>query len=186
MVLWMSMPEIEKMKGTRPFEVSPFILFVREQLDRLRPMFRQSVAMRVALHRHPGLTGSMEAAAEILAAVPGIELVELGQPSVGLMSNYLSTLPEFKRELYRNELEAAAAAQVDALVTVYHPDHQELCAHEGEYAFRVVNLLEVIGSSMGLRQHDEYKRLKLLQDVEAIADDCADLARENNLDLTTA
>ncbi|MGE5259680.1 MAG: heterodisulfide reductase-related iron-sulfur binding cluster [Actinomycetota bacterium] len=181
----MSMPEIERMKGIRPFEMNPFILFVRDQLDRLRPMFCQSVAMRVALHRHPGLTGSMEAAAEILAAVPGIELVELGQPSAGLMSNYLSTLPEFKRELYRNELEAAAAAQVDALVTVYHPDHRELCAHEGEYAFRVVNLLEVIGSSMGFHQHDEYKRLKLLRDVEAIADDCADLARENNLDLTT-
>ncbi|MGH9353594.1 MAG: (Fe-S)-binding protein, partial [Terriglobia bacterium] len=181
----MSMPEIEKMKGYRPFEMSPFILFLREQLDRLRPMFRQTVDMRVALHRHPGLTGSMEAAAEILAAVPGIELVELGQPCAGLMSNYLATLPDYKRELYRNELDAAAAAGIDALVAVYHPDHRELCAHEGEYPFRVLNVLEVVGASMGLHQSDEYKRLKLLQDVEAIAEDCADLAREHNLDPTT-
>jgi Fe-S oxidoreductase len=180
-----SMPEIERMKGTRPFEMSPFILFLREQLDRLRPMLRKNVAMRVALHRHPGLTGSMEAATEILAAVPGIELVELAQPSAGLMSNYLSTLPSYKRELYRNELDAAASADVDALVTVYHPDHRELCAHEGEYAFRVLNLLEVVGASMGLHHSDEYKRLKLLQDVDAIADDCADLAREYSLDPIT-
>lgn len=180
-----SMPEIERMKGTRPFEMSPFILFLREQLDRLRPMLRNNVAMRVALHRHPGLTGSMEAAAEILAAVPGIELVELGQPSAGLMSNYLSTLPSYKRELYRNELNAVAGAEVDALVTVYHPDHRELCGHEGEYTFRVLNLLEVVGTSMGLHHSDEYKRLKLLQDVDAIADDCADLAREYSLDPIT-
>jgi Fe-S oxidoreductase len=180
-----SMPEIEKMRGARPFEMSPFILFLREQLERLRPMLRNTVDMRVALHRHPGLTGSMDAAAEILAAVPGIELVELGLPAAGLMSNYLSTVPDYKRQLYRKELDAAAAAQVDALVTVYHPDHRELCAHEGEYSFRVLNLLELVAASMGLHRNDEYKRLKLLQDVDAIAEDCADLAREHNLDPAT-
>jgi Fe-S oxidoreductase len=178
----MSMPEIEKMKGSRPFEMSPFILYLREQLDRLRPMLRHVVDMRIALHRHPGLTGSMEAAAELLAAVPGVTLVELGLPAAGLMSNYLSTLPDYKRELYRNELDAAAAAHVDALITVYHPDHRELCAHEGERSFRVLNLLEVVGASMGLHRDDEYKRLKLLQDVDAIAADCADLAGEHKLD----
>lgn len=181
----MSLPEIEKMKGSRPFEMSPFILYLREQLDRLRPMFRHKVDMRVALHRHPGLTGSMEAAVELLAAVPGVTLVELGLPAAGLMSNYLSTLPHYKRELYRNELEAAAVAKVDALITVYHPDHRELCAHEREYSFSVLNLLEVIGASMGLHRDDEYKRLKLLQDVDAIAADCADLASEHNLDPTS-
>ncbi len=101
------------------------------------------------------------------------------------MSNYLSTLPNYKRELYRNELDAAAAARVDALVTVYHPDHRELCAHESEYAFRVLNLLEVVGASMGLHRNDEYKRLKLLQDVDAIAEDCADLAEQHGLDPAT-
>ena len=180
-----SMPEIERMKGTRPFEMTPFILYLREQLGRLRPMFSQKVEMRVALHRHPGLTGSMDAAAEILAAVPGIELVELGLPSAGLMSNYLSTVPSYKRELYHNELDAAEAARVDALVTVYHPDHRELCAHEGEYNFRVLNLLDIVGASMGLHHSDEYKRLKLLQDVDAIAEDCTDLAKEHSLDPTT-
>jgi hypothetical protein len=177
-----SLPEIEKMKGARPFEMTPFILYLREQLDRLRPMLRRSVDMRVALHRHPGLTGSMEAAADILAAVPGIELVELGQPSAGLMSNYLSTLPDYKRALYRDELDAAAAAGVDALVTVYHPDHRELCAHEGDHPFRVLNFLDIVAASMGLSRSDEYKRLKLMQDADAIAQDCADLAGAYNLD----
>ena len=38
--------------------------------------------MRVALHRHPGVAGVVESAAEILTAVPGIELVDLNQPAV--------------------------------------------------------------------------------------------------------
>ena len=180
-----AMPEIEKMRGARPFEMTPFMLFLRDRLDQLRSLLRERVDMRIALHRHPGLTGAMEAAAEILAAVPGIELVDLQQPAVGLMSNYLAALPGYKSELYRNEFEAASAAGVDALVAVYHPDHRELCAHELEYPFRILNVLDIVGASMGLRRSDEYKRLKLLQDVDAIANDCRDIAADHGLDADT-
>ena len=81
----------------------------------------------------------MEAAEEILRAVPGIELVELDQPAVGLQSVNLATLPAYKRELQLKELEAARAAGVDALAAVYHSDHRELCAHERDWPFRIVN-----------------------------------------------
>jgi hypothetical protein len=141
--------------------------------------------MRVALHRHTGAAGVMEAAAETLSSVPGIELVDLGQPSVGLMSNYLRALPAYKRELQLRELEAARDAGVDALVAVYHADYRELCAHERDWPFKVVNALEVIGKAMGLHQDDHYKRLKLKQDVDAILADCADLAARHGLEPAT-
>ena len=57
---------------------------------------------------------------------------------------------------------------VDALVAVYHVDHRELCAHERDWPFQILNLLEVVGASMGLGYPDHYKRLKLLQDVDLI------------------
>jgi heterodisulfide reductase subunit D len=180
-----AMPEIEKIKGSRPFEMTPFMLFLRERLEQLRPLMRERVDLRIALHRHPGLTGAMEAAAEILVAVPGVELVDLHQPAAGLMSNYLAPLPNFKRELYRQEFAAASAAGIDALVAVFHPDHRELCAHENDQDFRILNVLDIVGASMGLRRSDEYKRLKLLQDVDAIADDCRDLATRHGLDADT-
>jgi hypothetical protein len=117
----------------------------------------------------------MEAAEEILRAVPGIEIVDLQQPAVGLMSNYLRSLPDYKRKLQLDELAAARAAQVDALVAVYHPDHRELCAHERDFPFRILNLLEIVGESMGLAQEDRFKRLKKLQDAELILSETRDL-----------
>jgi Fe-S oxidoreductase len=181
-----SLPQIEQMRGTRPFEMTPFMLFLRGRLDDLRPLLRERVDMRIALHRHPGVTGAMQAAAEILNAVPGIEIVELNQPAAGLMSNYLATVPDYKKKLIRDELEAARAAHVDALVAVYHPDHRELCAHEAEYPFRILNVLEIVGASMGFAREDRYKALKLMQDAEAIAVDCADLAARHGLDPATS
>jgi Fe-S oxidoreductase len=176
-----TLPTIERARGSRPFEMTPFMRFLGEKLDALRPLLHEPVPMRVALHRHPGVDGVMQAAERILRAIPELQLVELGIPAVGLMSNALATLPDYKRELYRRELDAAQAARVDAVVAVYHADHRELCAHEREYSFRVMNVLELVGRSMGLVREDHYKRLKLMQDVDAIAADCADLAARHQL-----
>jgi heterodisulfide reductase subunit D len=177
-----TLPAVEKTRGARPFEMTPFMLFLRRHLDRLRPHLRERADMRIALHRHPGLKGVVEAAEDILRAVPGIELIDLHQPAVGLMSNYFRALPAYRRELQKNELDAAEEAGVDALVAVYHADHRELCAHERDYPFRIMNMLEIVGESMGIRHADHFKRLKMLQDVDAIAADCGDLAREHGLD----
>ena len=142
--------------------------------------------MRIALHLHPGVRGVVGAARALLRAVPGIEIVELGQPAVGLMSNALNALPDYKRELQRAELDAAAAAGVDALVNVYHVDHRELCVHERDYPFRILNILEIIGASMGLHHNDSFKRLKIMQDADAIVADCADLLARHDIDAGAA
>ncbi len=39
---------------------------------------------------------------------------------------------------------------------------------------------------MGLHHDDNYKRLKIMQDVDAILADCADLAAQHRLDPATA
>src|SRR5262249_30134032 len=163
-----TLPTLERAGATRPFEMTPFMLFLHSRLETLRPLMRKPVPLRIALHRQPGVAGVMEAAAELLSSVQGVELIDLHQPSVGLMSNYLRALPAYKRELHLKELEAARDAGVDALVTVYHADYRELCAHERDWPFEVINMLEIVGASMGLRHEDHYKRLKLTQDVDAI------------------
>jgi heterodisulfide reductase subunit D len=159
------LPTFEREIGKRPFDMTPFIRFLRQNLERLRPYLHTRVEMRVGLHRHPGVAGVMEAAEEILRAVPGIELIDLKQPAVGLQSINLAVLPAYKREVQLRELEAAREAGVDALAAVYHSDHRELCAHERDWPFRIVNILEIVGESMGFRHEDRYKNLKMTQDV---------------------
>lgn len=181
-----TLPAMERQGGGRPFEMTPFLLFLRSRLDDLKPHMREPVALRVALHQHPGVAGVMEAAADLLQAVPGVTLVDLEQPAVGLQSVYLNVLPQYRRELELKELEAAREAGVDALVTVYHSDHRSLCAHEREWPFRIVNLLEIVGQSMGVHRHDRFKELKLLQDADLIVAECQDLIAKHALDAAAA
>jgi len=181
-----TLPTVERQRGARPFEMTPFMRFLAARLDQLKPLLKQRVAMRVALHRHPGVSGVVEAAEVLLAAVPGVELVDLGQPGVGLQSVNLHVLPAYKRELQLRELEAARDAKIDALAAVYHSDHRELCAHERDWPFRIVNVLEIIGASMGLHEEDQYKRLKVMQDADAIVADCGDLIAQHRLDAELA
>ena len=166
--------------------MAPFVLFLAERLDALRPLLRLPVRKRVGLHEHPGVPGISEAATAILRAVPGLDLVELEQPRVGYMCNALNPLPAFKRQVHQAQFEAAAAAGVTTLAGIYHACHRDLCSHERDWPFEVVNFLELVGESMGLVRSDLFKRLKLMQDVDAILAETAPLIATNGLDLEEA
>jgi hypothetical protein len=170
-----TIPTIEKVRGSRPFEMTPFMLFLKTRFEDLRPLLKNPVKLRIALHKHPGVKGVVEAGTELLRMVPGIEIMDLHQPAVGLMSNSLNALPEYKRGLQLAELEAAEAAGIDALVAIYHVDHRELCAHERDWPFQIINILDIVGASMGLHHEDHFKRLKIMQDADAIVADCKDM-----------
>jgi len=122
----------------------------------------------------------------LLRAVPGITIVRLDVPAVGLQSNSLASLPAYQKELHLRELELAAKAGVDALISVYHTDHRELCAHERDWPFRILNVLDIVGASMGLHQDDHYKTMKIKQDVDAIIADASDLITRHGVNLDTA
>jgi hypothetical protein len=100
----MTLPTVEKARGAKPFDMTPFTLFLRRHLDRMRPLLRERVPMHIALRRHPGVHGVVEAAEEILCAVPGIDVVDLQQPAVGLQANNLRVLPQYRRTLQEQEL----------------------------------------------------------------------------------
>jgi hypothetical protein len=94
-------------------------------------------------------------------------------------------LPDYRRQLQQAELAAAEAAGIDALVAIYHSDHRELCAHERDWPFRILNIYEIVGASMGLHHDDHFKRFKIMQDADAILADCRDLVQEHGLDVET-
>jgi Fe-S oxidoreductase len=170
-------------RGDPGYALDAFVVYLAGQLERLRPLMRRRVEKRVGLHEHPGVAGVRESAVRLLKAIPGLTFVDLAQPDAGYMCNTLQPLPAFKRELHQNLLEAAAAARVDALAGVYHACHRELCSHEVDWPFEVVNFLELIGESMGIRREDSYKRLKKMQDADAILADVMDLVERHGLAL---
>lgn len=176
---------LETYAGRRdaPFDMTPFVIHLAGRLDDLRPLMTRPVAKRVGLHEHPGVPGITEAARTILEAIPGLEFVDLEQPRVGYMCNKLDVLPEFKREVHAEQLAAAEAAGVDALAGIYHACHRDLCSHERDWSFDVVNFMELVGESMGLERPDLFKRLKIMQDVDAIIADSTDMIDAYDLDL---
>jgi len=47
-------------------------------------------------------------------------------------------------------------------------------------------VLEIVGASMGISEADHFKRLKMMQDADAIVADCADLMGQHGIDTATA
>ncbi len=175
------LPTYEKVTNSKPFEMTPFVLFLETKIQELKPLLRNRVEQKIALHLHPGIHGLPEAARNLLRAVPGIEIIDLELPEIGLMSNSLSTVPRLKKNLQRDELKAAEAAGIDALAAVYHADHRELCAHERDMPFQIINFLEIIGAAMGIYRNDYFKSLKIKQDSEAILADCAPILSSHGI-----
>jgi heterodisulfide reductase subunit D len=63
--------------------MTPFMRFLGQRLNQLTPHLQRAIPMRVALHRHPGVAGVMEAAAKILGAIPGVTIGDLKRKRVG-------------------------------------------------------------------------------------------------------
>jgi hypothetical protein len=89
-------------------------------------------------------------------------------------------------QLHLDELTAAERAGIDALAAIYHADHRDLCAHERDWPFAIVNILDVVGASMGLERNDHFKRLKMKQDADLILDDCTEMLTRYDFDREAA
>jgi Fe-S oxidoreductase len=164
------------------FDMTMFAVFLDRHLDALKAHMTRPVNKRVALHEHPGAVGVVAAVKRVLSAIPGIDLVDLDLPQVGYMLTSLRAVPEFRRKLIAMELKAAEDAGVTTLAGIYHADHRELAGHESQWSFEIINFMELIGQSMGLHRDDVFKRLKTMQDVDAILADSADLIAAHGLD----
>jgi len=167
------------------FNLQHVVPYIAARIELLRSHFVHPVKKRIALHEHPGVAGVTEGVVKILAAIPGIEIVDLEQPRVGYMCNSLAPVPAYKRELHARELDAATGAGVDCLVGIYHACHRELCAHEATSPFKIVNFLELVGEAMGVERDDLFKQWKMMQDVDRVLAEIAGQAATAGLDLET-
>ena len=84
-------------------------------------------------------------------------------------SRYINALgrPAWQEHVAR-VAEAAAAAGVDVLATVYHSCQREICDLEGRSPFAVINYVTLLAEAMGLpAEEDWFKRQRLAGDPAA-------------------
>lgn len=171
------------------FATAMFPVYLARRLGELAPMMTARVEKRIALVEFPGALGVTDAVLALLGAVPGLAVVTLDLPAdlprAGYQMSAFAALPDFRRRMLAETFRAAERAGVDAVVSVFHADHRELVSHEGAWPFEVVNYMELLGAALGFRREDVYKRLKLMQDADAIFADIADQAARHGLDAET-
>ena len=177
----MSLPNFSE-DGRPVFDMTMFAVYLERRLDDLKPLLTRPVNKRIALHEVAGELGVTEAVKNILSQIPGLEIVDLDVPQVGYAITSLRAVPDFRRKQIAMELQQAEDAGVTTLAGIYHSDHRELVGHESQWNFEVVNFMELIGESMGLQRDDLFKRMKLMQDVDAILADSADMIDTYGLD----
>ena len=180
-----ALPTFEKSRQEQvPFDMLAFYVWLAGRLDDLKPLMKTPVNRRIALVERPGIPGARDAAIEIAMAIPGVEYVPL--PDVqraAISSNYLTLLPDFKEKLFHDEFDACVEAGVDTLATIFHPCHRETCHLGEDKPFEIVNLMELVGESMGIHVPDLFKKLKIMGDIDRIIADSADMIAEHNLNV---
>lgn len=160
-------PAYREMTGAS-IDMSMFPVWLAARLDALKPLLTRRVEKRVALFEYAGELGVMEAVRELLNAVPGVEIVEIGTSAIGYTGIALAPLGSYHGDTVQAALAEAAAAGVDSLIGIYHGDHRDFAGRQADWPFQMQNYMELIGESMGLAHPDRFKELRLMADADAI------------------
>lgn len=145
------------------YDMQYFMELLYEKRAQLKPLLRHPVPMRVFVHRHVGFNDLVpvnDMAPELLALIPGIEVVEDNYRGPGYMCAHLATVPAAMTRLIRETEARMRRARAEALVTLYHQCQRELVDLEAQGVTQVFNYMQLVARSMGLAYEDEYKAWK--------------------------
>lgn len=175
----------EMMQADVPYPVQHCTEFLLEHLDRFT--FVRPVEARVAFHRHVGFPArerEAAAAAALLKAVPGVELLDPGaDPAMDYQCRRAddpAKRAEWER-LARAQLDRAQELGADIFATLYHGCQRLLCGFERWYPFAVEHYLTVLGRALGVEHEDRFKRYLLSGDPEAVLADLSPCMRAHGV-----
>lgn len=145
------------------YAIEYFAELLYENRERLKPLLKNAVPMRVFVHRHSGFNDKVAVnrmVPEILSLIPGLELVEDDYRAPGYMCAHLATVPKAMVDMVGQTEERMQRKQAVALVTLFHQCQRELVGLEAQGVTQVFNYMQLIARSMGLTYEDEYKAWK--------------------------
>ena len=154
--------ELEQAVEPASFDLGHISEFLAANLDALKARFKpDQPKRRVVIHEHLGIGATLASIANLLKAVPNLELVELPQDS-GFSYACGGQAAKFKdreQAIHRALAEGAVAAGADTIVTMYHSCHRALSGAEVIYPLKVVNFTDVLAEALGRGGHPDYYRL---------------------------
>lgn len=145
------------------YDMQYFVELLHENRERLKPLLVHPVPMRVFLHRHVGFNDKVavnEMVPELLAMIPGLEVVEDDYRGPGYMCAHLATVPAAMLDLVKETEARIRRTGADALVTFFHQCQRELVGLEAQGVTQVFNYMQLVARAMGLAYEDEYKAWK--------------------------
>lgn len=145
------------------YEMQYFADLLHGKREQLKALLMHPVPMRILVHKHIGFNDKVAVnriVPEILALIPGLEVVDDGFAAPGYMCAHLATLPPAMARMVRETESRLKEKKCDALVTMYHQCQRELVGLEAQGVTQVFNYMQLVARAMGLEYEDEYKALK--------------------------
>lgn len=156
--------------------------------------FTDTVPARVALHAHGASEARRregEAGRQLLAAVPGVEVVALepeprfGRSCSPAVQATVGGVPAWEA-LVRAEIGRARAGGADTLATIYHGCQRMLCAFEVEARIGIEHYLSVFARGLGIHFEDTYKKYRQWADPDRILADMTPCQQASGVDPAAA
>lgn len=153
------------MPAERPFHHSNLSELFVDQLERIKPMM-QPVNKTVVLHVHEHSDARVRDAQNVeklLRAIPGLRVVP-AKNNVG-PGAHCQFLAPMSKENQQAMFAEAAALGATTLVVPYHSCYRQHLKMELRFPVKVEHYLSVLGASLQITAREEYKRLRLLDDL---------------------
>ncbi len=156
-----------------------------ERLDRLQPLLTTPVRRRAILHTHVGMAEYGDNVHRLLAAVPGLEIVEvMAEPGYTCGGSGADRSPALKAQARDALLERIRHDDVDTLISLYHGCHGQLSRLEAEGDVEVLNFTDLLVEALGeAPREDRAKHLRMMDDWRLVFEEGAPWLKANGIDV---
>lgn len=168
------------------FDINHVTDFICERLDQLRGKFIRPIPKRVVIHAHTGYRNIGENVTALVAAIPGIEVIEtVYESGYTCGGSGCNRAPGLQAVEHKHLLDRVAATGADILVTLYHGCHGSFIGSEAAGRHRVLNFTDLLVEALGERPHpDHNKHYQLENDLETTIAEAQPYLRANGIEIS--
>jgi heterodisulfide reductase subunit D len=166
------------------FEFGHFTTYLADHLDELRLKFVRPLPLKAVLHAHVGLADLGRNVARVLAAIPGLQLVDtVAESGYTCGGSGCARAPELMKKEHAQLIDRVRETGAGVLVTFYHNCHAAFVRAENEGGLRVLNYTDLLVEALGAAPHEDvFKRLRLIDDWKMIVDEAEPYLRANGIE----